>query len=172
MPIESTIIYQINTSINREIALKNIATETLEKLQEKFANEYEIIPSEMAEVEKDWAHDISIRKGKKIGAEVSLKWEKGNGEIVSVEVDESSKLGNQITYITLLVFILTGAYLAYNDMPPLEFLPGRRMAAGLGGLIFIIPAIPVLMILKSVFLKKEKEINAALVNEVKATLQN
>ncbi|RWW91778.1 hypothetical protein [Flavobacterium cerinum] len=167
MSTETTIVYKLDNSTDTQTALKNVATETLNKLKEKFGNEYIVTAGDLGEVEKNWSHEIKVRKGNKIGAEVTLKWEQSQPEIVTVEVDDSSKMGSWITYGTLLPFVVIGAYLAYNDMAPLAFLPGQKVAAGLGGLIALIPGLIAVSILKTLLLKNEKEQNTQLVNEVR-----
>lgn len=166
MSIDKTIIYKLEGHTTRETALKNMANDTLAKLKTRFGNEYAVTADAFGELGKDWSHEIKIRKGNKIGAAVTLKWEKSQPETVALEVDNSSKMGSQITYGTLLVFIAVGAYLGYNNMAPLEFLPGKKIAGGLGGLLFMIPGLILVAVLKSVLLKKEKAQNAQLVNEI------
>jgi len=172
MDTDKTIIYKLDNSTTREKALKNMANDTLAKLRTGFGNEYAVTADGFGEIGKDWTHEIKVRKGNKIGAAVTLKWEQSKPETVALEVDNSSKMGSQITYGTLIVFILTGAYLAYNDMAPLAFLPGKKIAAGLGGLIFMVPGIILVVILKSILLKNEKQQNAQLVNEVRQFIKN
>lgn len=172
MNTETTITYKLDNGLDKQTALKNIATDILAKLKTKFGNEYVVTANDIAELDKDWAHDIKVRKGNKIGAEVSFKWEKTNADIVTLEVENSSKLGSKITYITLFVFLMAGAYMGYNDITPLAFLPGQKIAAGLGGLIMLIPGLIVVSILKSILMKNEKEENKTLVNEVRQVIQN
>ncbi len=161
------IIYQLENSSDKETALKNTAKDIQAQLKNKFGNEYTVIANEFGTIDKEWSHEIKVRKGNKIGAEVTFKWEKSNPEIMILEVDESSKMGSQITMGIVISFILIGAYLAYNDMAPLAFLPGRKIAAGLGGLIALIPGLIIVSIVKSMLLKDEKALNAQLVNEVR-----
>ncbi len=164
---ENTIVYQLDQSVRTETALHNAANEVLAKLNTKFGSEYTVKANDFGVKEKDWSHEIKVRKGNKIGAEVSFKWEQADAKIVKLDVSDSSKLGSQITFITLIVFVGIGAYMGYNDIEPLAFLPGYKIAAGLGGLIGMIPGLILVGVLKSLFLKKEKEINKKLVQEVR-----
>lgn len=160
------ITYQLENSGDKETSLKNFANDILNQLKSRFGSEYNVTANEFGTFDKDWSHEIKVRKGNKIGAEVGFKWEQSQPDIIQLEVDESSKMGSQITYGILLPFIIIGAYLAYNDMAPLAFLPGHKIAAGLGGLIAIIPGLIIVSIVKSVLLKKEKVLNAQLVQDV------
>lgn len=167
----NTIVYTLDSNGDRETLLKNKATELLAKLQSKFGNEYTISSDAFGELDKEWTHDIKIRKGSKIGAEVSLKWEQTSPTTLTLEVDESSKLGSMITLGILLPFAVIGAYLAYNDIAPLAFLPGQKIAAGLGGLIAMVPGLIVVVLLKSILLKNVKEENKQLLIDVTAAIQ-
>lgn len=166
-----TIVYKLDNSVNTEVALQNTANDVLVKLKSKFEGEYTIKANEFGAKEKDWTHEIKVRKGNKIGAEVSFKWEQSKPEIVSAEVSESSKLGSQIALFTLGIFFFGGALLAFNKVEPLAFLPGYKIAAVLGGFICLIPGLIVFMILKSVLLKNEKEQNNTLVQEVRELIK-
>jgi hypothetical protein len=57
--------------------------------------------------------------------------------------------------------------MGYNDIAPLAFLPGQKIAGGLGALIALIPGFIVVSIVKSIVLNKEKSQNAQLVNDVR-----
>ncbi len=167
MSTETTITRQIDPKLSPLTALKNIADDTLATLKTKFGNEYDVIAGNFPDVDKDWTHDIKVRKGNKIGAEVTIKWQKTNAKVVTLDVTDSSKLGNQITFITLIIFLAVGGYMGYNGIEPLAFLPGKKIAGGLGGLIALIPGFIIVAILKSILLKNEKALNAKLVNEVR-----
>lgn len=166
------IIYTLDNNGDRETILKNTATGLLAKLKSQFGNAYTVSAGDFGELDKDWTYQIKIREGNKIGAEVTLKWEQTKPTILTLEVDESSKMGSVITYGTLLPFTATGAYLAYNDIEPLAFLPGHKIASGLGGLIALIPGLIVVFILKSILLKNEKEKNRQLVIDITNTIRS
>lgn len=161
------ITYQLENNGDKETSLKNFANDILNQLNNRFGSEYNVTANEFGTFDKDWSHEIKVRKGNKIGAEVSFKWEQSQPGIIQLEVDESSKIGWQITYGILLPFVILGAYLGYNDMAPLAFLPGQKIAGGLGGLIAMIPGLILVSIIKSVLLKNEKELNAQLVKDVR-----
>lgn len=160
------IIYPLESSGNKEAILKNTANDVMAKLQNRFGSSYSVTADDFGVFDKDWTHRIKIRKGDKIGAEVVFKWEKSNPSSILVEVDESSKMGSMITYGSLLIFMGIGAYMGYADVEPLAFLPGSKIAAGLGGLIGAIPGAIVGYLLKSALMKNEKEENKQLVNDV------
>lgn len=165
------ITYQLESNGDKETLLKNTANDILARLKNKFGHEYAVTANEFGTFDKDWSHEIKVRKGNKIGAEVGFKWEQANPEVVALEVDESSKMGSQITYGIILPFLVIGAYLGYNDMAPLEFLPGKKLAGGLGALIALVPAVILVTIAKSLLLKKEKAQNAELVNAVSEVIR-
>ena len=161
------ITYKLENTGDRETSLKKAATDIRSQLQSRFGSEYTITADEFGVFDKDWSHEIKVRKGNKVGAEVGFKWEQSQPDVLVMEVDESSKMGSQLTYGISIVLGAVGAYLAYNDMAPLEFLPGKKIAGGLGGLIGVILGLIIASVLKSVLLKNEKEQNAQLVNEVR-----
>lgn len=160
------IIYTLENNGDRETILKNEASNVMTKLKNQFGSSYSVTEDEFGLVDKDWTHRIKIRKGNKIGAEVTLKWEKTKPEVLSVEVDESSKMGSIITYGGMLLFMTAGAYMVGNHIEPLAFLPGTKIAAGLGGVIGLIPGFIIASLLKSVLLKNEKKENKQLVINV------
>lgn len=163
---DNQIIYTLENNGDKETNLKNVATTLMAKLNTQFGNSHTVSADEFGLFDKDWTHEIKIRKGDKIGAAVTLKWEQTKPSVLSIDVDESSKLGWIITLSVLIPFGIIGAYLAYNDIEPLAFLPGYKIAAGLGGLIALIPGSIVVYLLKSMLLKKEKEENKQLVIDV------
>lgn len=166
------IIYKIDPNANRNTALQQASNTIKATLQSKFGSSYAISADAFIEADKNWSHEIQVRQGNKIGVAVGLKWEKSTPDTVLLDASESSKMGNMITYSVLLLFLAIGGYMGYNNIEPLAFLPGSKIAGGLGGLIALIPGIIVVFILKSILLKGEKEQNAKLVNEVKLVLQS
>ncbi|WP_177736045.1 hypothetical protein [Flavobacterium inviolabile] len=166
------ITYKINPNANTNTALKQAANDITSILQSKFGSSYAISADDFTDADKNWSHEIKVRQGNKIGAAVGLKWEKSTRDVLKLDVSESSKMGNMITYSVLLLFLAIGAYMGYNNIEPLAFLPGHKIAAGLGGLIALIPGIILVAILKSILLKGEKEQNAKLVHEVRQALQS
>lgn len=166
------ITYKLDPGLNHAPALKQAANEIKAKLQARFGSSYTISDGDLADPDKNWSHEIKVRQGNKIGAAVDLAWEKSAPGFVKLDVSESSKMGSTITYSFMLVFTLVGAYMGYNHIEPLAFLPGFKIAGGLGGLIGLVPGVILGSILKSVLLKGEKEQNAKLVQDVKAALQS
>lgn len=165
------IIYQLENTTDKETSLKNIANDIMAQLKSKYGSEYTVTANEFGLFDKDWSHEIKVRKGNKIGAEVGFKWEESQPEIMTLEVDESSKMGSLITYGILVPFVIIGAYMGYNDIEPLAFLPGQKIAGGLGALIALIPGIIVASIVKSIVLRKEKAQNVQLVNDVRQLIR-
>lgn len=166
------IIYKIDSNANRNTALQQASNHIKATLQSKFGSSYVISADAFIDADKNWSHEIQVRQGNKIGAAVGLKWEKSNPNVVLLDASESSKIGNIITISVLLLFLVIGGYMGYNKIEPFAFLPGYRIAAGLGGLFALIPGIILVFILKSILLKGEKEQNAQLVNEVRQVIQN
>lgn len=165
------LIYKLENTGNNETALVKTVNDFTAKLQRQFGAAYTVSSGTFTAPEKDWTHEITIRQGNKIGASVDFKWEKSSPDVVKIDVDESSKLGSAITYGVLVPFLLVGAYLAYNDMEPLAFLPGKKIAGGLGGLIAAIPGIIVVVLLRKMLLKNVKGQNDRLIAEVRQALQ-
>lgn len=172
MSTDTTITRQLDNGTNKETALKNLAGETLAQLKARFGNQYAVTADDFGEIGKNWSHEIKVRNGSKIGAAVTLKWEQTNPGNVSLDVEESSKLGTTVIYTCLLLFTSAGVLLAYNDMAPLAFLPGKKLAGLLGALISIIPGGIIGFVLKNILLKNEKEQNAKLVAEVRQFISN
>ena len=173
--MEGQVIYRLEVRAGDKIdsILKSKLEEVVAKLHKKFGGEYELTSDDFDEADEDWSHEIKIRKGNKIGVEVDLKWEKSNPNLLSLEVDEGSKLGNRILYGCLIGFSILCAVMASNDIPPLAFLPGSyKLATGLGGVIGLIPGGILGFGLKSYFLKDEKAANEALLAAVLEELQN
>jgi len=166
------ITYQLGPVPDKKAVLKATSDEVFNQLKNKFGNEYDVTASDFGEVDKEWSHEIKVRKGNKIGAEVSFNWKESQPDIIELEVSESSKFGWQLTIIILFIFLAMGSYLGYNNMEPLAFLPGKKLAGGLGALIALIPGLIILSIAKSVLMKNEKEINANLVDEVRAAVNS
>lgn len=169
--MENEIIYNLENSGDRETILKKTANDLKAKLSNRFGSQYTVSANDFTAPDKDWSHEIKIRKGNKIGAAVDLKWEQSAPNILKIEVDTSSKLGSTITFGVLAPFAIIGAYMAYNDMAPLAFLPGQKIAAGLGGLIAIAAGMTLVFILKLILLKNEKAENEKLVIDVKHTVR-
>jgi hypothetical protein len=156
---------------SRETVLREATLKLMAKLQTHFGSEYVISSDDFATPDKDWSNEIKIRKGSKIGASVSMKWENSAPNSLKLSVDESSKLGNIITYGILLSFIAIGAYMGHNHIFPLHFLPGRKIAAGLGGLLAALPGMLLVFVIKAILFKGEKAENAKLVQDVKKAIQ-
>ncbi|PHK28913.1 hypothetical protein VF13_40440 [Nostoc linckia z16] len=160
----------ISGQANTELALMETVAAIKEKLTTRFGNSFEMTEDPIASPEKTWTHEIKIRKGNKIGVAVEFKWESTAPSALHLDASVSSKLGSMISYGVVIGFLMLGAYLAYNDMAPLEFLPGKKIAGGLGGLLFMIPGAIVAYILKKVILKDAQAENAVLLKEVKQYL--
>ncbi|AUP78540.1 hypothetical protein [Flavivirga eckloniae] len=163
------IIYSLEHSENSDIEsiIEKNSTILINKIEQRFHNGYEIKYSEPKVPEKDWSHEIKIRKGNKIGVLIGLKWEKDTPYTFGIEITESSITGNMLTYGIIIPISLVGAYMGVNDIEPLTFLPGnRKLAAGLGGLIGLIPGGIMVYVIKSIFMKKEKKESSELIREI------
>lgn len=169
---ENKIVCNLADTGGGAAALQQKANEVKAKLASRFSNAYDISADDFKAPEKDWSHEIKLRKGDKIGASVDMKWEKSTPDTLVLEVSESSKLGSTITIGVLVPALLIGAYMGYNDIEPFDMLPGKRIAAVLAGLFMLIPGLIVVAILKSIMLKSAKDENAQLVREVTETVRS
>ncbi|UII77383.1 hypothetical protein LV716_06320 [Flagellimonas sp. HMM57] len=167
-----TITYNLtrNEGEDIEIVLKNTCTEIIAKLKNEFGEAYEISFSDIEPPKEDWSHEIKIRKGAKIGARLDLKWKKESPAIVEMNVEESSKIGNILIYVVLIPISLICAYMGLNNIEPLAFLPGRKLAAALGGIVGLIPGGLLIYFFKSIFLKQEKKENDQLILDIRKVI--
>jgi hypothetical protein len=154
-----------------EAAIQETVNQLIQHLKEIFGQSYEISYDKIEEIEKDWSYEIRIRQGNKIGAAVDIKWPEDNPSVLEIEVDESSKLGMMILTGSGVSFMVIAVLMAINDIAPLAFLPGRRIAALLGGLIGLVLGMIIGLILKSLLLKGEKETNNKLTADVLAAVK-
>lgn len=167
-------IYKLNTkdvSAAKE-EIKELVSGLAARLNNDFGNEYIISLGKDTKIEDDWAYDIKIRKGNKIGASLSLNWKKEHFNNLNIEVSESTKIGNYLMYGIAFPFMFVGAYMGANHIAPLDFLPGYKLAGGLGGVIAFIPGIILTTLIKSIVLKKHKEENESLKKEVLSATNN
>ena len=154
--IDEKIIYKLDKgNDNIEMVLQEATNSLISKLKKEIGEEYKISSDEFESPDKDWSHEIKIRKGNKIGADIGLRWE--NKSTLEIDINKSSKIGSIITYGVSIPLMVIGAYMGYNNIAPLAFLPGSKIAAGLGGLISLIPSFIIINILKSLLLKEVKE---------------
>lgn len=142
------------------------------KLNNGFGNEYIISLGKDTKIEDEWTYEIKIRKGNKIGTSVSLNWEKKSFSNLKIEVSESTKIGVFLIYGIVFPFMFVGAYMGANHIAPLDFLPGYKLAGGLGGLITGILGMILTSFLKTVILKKYKEENENLQKRVLSITDN
>ncbi len=159
---------------NLEPSLTAALSEIRSRIQSKFG-QYELSEDAYKAPEKDqWTHEFKIRSGNKIGASIDLKWQKSYGNEIRIEVSQSSKLGNTITYTVLGTFLVVGGIMGFEHVAPLDFLPGKKIAGVLGGLLAMIPGLIVMAIVKKIALSDAKPANTALeaeVNEFVKTLK-
>ncbi|MEM7484318.1 MAG: hypothetical protein AAF348_03840 [Bacteroidota bacterium] len=167
-----TITYHLtkNEGEGIETVLNNTCTEISTKLKSEFGGAYEISFSDIEPPKEDWSHGIKIRKGSKIGAQLNLKWKKGSPAVLEMDIEESSKIGNILIYVILVPISLICAYMGLNNIAPLAFLPGRKIAAALGGIIGLIPGGILIYFFKSIFLKQEKKENDQLVKDIRKVI--
>lgn len=156
--------YQLKSKETPEVIQELLEmTKTLvQDVEKSYDTKYQVFSGEIEVPEDKWSHEIKIRKGNKIGVGIELSWEKENPSDVEIEVKESTKIGNRILYGVSIPFMLIGAYMAVNRIAPLDFLPGYKIAGGLGGVIAFIPGIIIAVVIKSFVLKKYKEENKEL----------
>ena len=152
--------------VSPELALMEAASEIKEGLGKRFGNDYDITEGPIARPETTWSHEIKIRKGNKIGAVVTLRWHNHTPAVIQLNAANSSKLGSLLSYVVIIGSSILGAVLAYNNVAPLGFLPGKTIAAGLGALLFLMPGVAITYISKKIIFKDVKKENEALLEEV------
>ena len=163
---------EASAGVNNTEILKKTANELINKLTSKFGNLYSISKEEnAASTDLEWSQEIKIRKGAKVGAAISLKWEATSVSVIKAEVDTDSKLGSIILYSVQIPFLIIGAYMGYNHIAPLDFLPGRKLAAGLGGVLALIPGGIVVYLLNKILLKDAKAENERLLEAIRNTIE-
>lgn len=154
------------------IELEKITNTIIKNIIDEFEPTF-LVHSEIANKSDDngnLLNEIKIRKGTKIGANIGINWKDKDYNQINIEITESTKLGTYLLYGIGFPFMFLGAYMGANDIAPLDFLPGYKLAAGLGGAIAFIPGVIISTILKSFLLKKYKEENKMLENKVKAVI--
>jgi len=144
-----------NSNKSKEETLHEFLENLDNLLNENFGGNYVISNDSFKAPEKEWSHAIKIRKGNKVGVQLDFNWNKTSPDDLEIEITKSSKMGSQITYSIFIIFILIGAYMGAKDIEPLAFLPGYKVAAGLGGLIALIPGAIVIFFIKKIVLTKE-----------------
>ncbi|TSE02544.1 hypothetical protein [Aquimarina algiphila] len=166
---EEKIITNLNIDENNSAdkVLLEASNKIIEKIQERFANSYEIVSEEFKSPDKDWSREIKVSRGNKVGSVIDLNWTKDMPTKLEIDVTKSSKIGRILIYTIGISFLLLGAYMGMNDIEPLAFLPGYKLAAGLGGLIALIPAAILIFILqKMIITKKDNEESNKLVQDI------
>jgi hypothetical protein len=161
----------LNTD-NLDAELESIVAKLKSDLTPHFGGEYEISSDSLTLIEenKTWSHSINIRKGMTIGASVDLNWEAEKPNELIMSVEESTKLGNTILSGSFVSFFSIGVILGYFNIAPFDFLPGKKLAGFLAGLIMLIPGIIIAFTLKNLLLKKFKNDNLELQNSVRNEL--
>lgn len=166
-----------NLSASNEIdAIQEVEKLTISlraRLMEAFQLTYLVHSQEIEKPDDNgnWSNEIKIRKGNKIGVSISLNWKKSTYKQVEIVITESTKLGSYLLYGIGFPFMFIGAYMGANNIAPLDFLPGYKLAAGLGGAIAFIPGVIIATIIKGIILKKSKEENHQLQNQVTEIVQ-
>jgi hypothetical protein len=128
-----------------------------------FQPPYEVSVDEATMNGGDWRQNVTVRRGTGVGAEVAVTWSKVTSRVVKLDVRQNSKLDTYVFLGVGLPFILVGACMAYFHVPPLHFLPGRKLATGLGGFIGLVASWPLIAVLQSILGREEKNENERLV---------
>jgi hypothetical protein len=149
--------------------LADLSSSVASEFQNRFKAPYEVSAADPTNNDGNWEQEVKIRQGVKVGAEVQLKWSRADPAFVTLDVSQNSKLDTYILLGVALPLSVLGAYLAYQDLPPLAFLPGRRLATGLGGVIGLLVGLPVVGVLRSIFGRKQKGENERLIAAVRST---
>jgi hypothetical protein len=120
------------------------AAALVDQLRTRFGAGYEVSAEEPLARGGDWQQTIKVRKGAQVGADVDLSWQGGPAKLTT---STASKLGTALLVGIGLPAGAVGAYLGYNHIPPLAFLPGWRIAAALGGVMLLLAGMIVALVL-------------------------
>ena len=160
----------LSTQIAVREGVPALTAELAARFKERFPSPFEVTVDDPTLHQGTWSQEVFVRKGSTVGAQVELKWE-ANVPTVTAIVTQNSKRDTQITMGVLLPLGILGAYLAYNDVGPLEFLPGKKIAATLGILIGLISGLPIVFGLRSLVGRNDKPENEKLLATVHGLVQ-
>lgn len=143
-----------------ERQLPQISEDLLAAVREKFTGDHKIKISDPDEdAEDEWNRVISVSQGAKIGASLDLRWDARKPDRVKAEIDEKTRFGTIVYAVFVVPLFFLGAYMGAEDIDPLAFLPGYKIAAALGGIILAIPGAIVGAIVKPLLMRKEAPAN-------------
>jgi hypothetical protein len=137
-------------------------------LHQALAPPHEVSADEPIVRDRSWQQNIKVRRGNKIGVDVDVSWS-GEGD-AQINAQSASKLGSALMMALGLPATAIGAYLGYNHISPLGFLPGMKLAAGLGGVLFLIVALVIANVLSSSLTRGQAPANQQLLTQVRATV--
>jgi hypothetical protein len=139
-------------------------------LRDRFTAPYQVAVEDPLTRDGDWEQALSVREGAKVGAEVQLKWSGADPAVITIDVSQNSKLDSYILLAVTMPLLFVGGYMGHQDVPPLEFLPGRKLATALGVLIGLLVALPIVALLRSALGRDAQTQNERLVTTVRATV--
>ena len=164
MELNENLIYSLDSTSTSDVAsLLSHSVDSITKLlKDNLNNDYEIISGKVDQPGDSWTHTVKVRKGNSVGVAVELSWTNNNPGQLQVSVEESSKLGNIILWGAVVPFAAAGFYMGVEDIEPLAFLPGEKIAAALGALMGMTAGAIIGTIIKSLVIKKadQKESDA------------
>jgi len=166
---DNIITVQLAGDEHADQQLSKISEDLLSATRAAFTGGYTIKISDPDEDKSDeWNREISVANGAKIGASMDIRWDARKPDKVQVEIDEKTRFGTIVFAACILPLLFLGIYMGAEDIPPLDFLPGYKIAAALGGIIMAIPGAILGAVVKPLLMKKEAPINKQLQDDLMA----
>ena len=160
---DNIITAQLEEDGRTDSQLRQISEDLLAATKAAFTGEHTIkISDPDLENEDEWNRVIKVTNGAKIGASMDIRWDAHKPDKVQVEIDEKTKFGTIVFAACVAPLFFLGMYMGIEEIPPLDFLPGYKIAAILGGIILAIPGGILGAVLKSILMKKEAPVNKKL----------
>lgn len=121
--------------------------------------------------EDEFDTSVIARQGLRVGAEVDLEWEVGDTEL-SVETSTFTLLQTILGVGLVLLFGIAGAVAVLAEVPPLDFLPGRKLGLLIGFFIGAIPGFVAFMILNPLLMAGVGSQNEKLLRTINELVQS
>jgi hypothetical protein len=148
--------------------LNELAVAILTELKTAFPAPHETAREENDKVDDAQEVELTVRNGLQVGVGIKLLRDPVDGkpDVLSVGIEPNTKLAQYVTLGVTIPFMLVAAYMAIARVPPLDFLPGRKIAALLGALIGFVFSLPVFMGLNYALGRSSAPKNRQLVSDV------
>lgn len=146
--------------------LVELAKAILLGLRAKFPAPYETAREENEKTDDRLEVELSLRKGLPIGVSIKLLRDDEKPGTVGFGIEPSTKLAQYVTLGVTVPLMIACGVMGMGHIAPLDFLPGRRIAALLGALIGFVCALPIFMTLNYLLGRGSAPQNRQLVNEV------